>query len=139
MLFYLNNKKWKCELCDNQAYLASKLCKNHLDDPIIKSIQKKINKHKWSRSRKLLSVVETYKMLVQQDFKCKRTWIPLCCNIYSLSDIPYNYMSIDRVDNDKWYTMDNIEIVCYMYNTMKNRFSYEEVLKVAKWIIENAE
>lgn len=34
-----------------------------------------------------------------------------------------NLPSIDRIDNNKGYTMDNIRIVTMAYNQMKNRYS----------------
>ena len=39
--------------------------------------------------------------------------------------------SIDRIDNNKGYTMDNIQIVTMAYNNLKNRYKEEYV---AEWI-----
>lgn len=51
---------------------------------------------------------------------CEQTKIPLVmvkdpCNPYS--------PSIDRIDNNKGYTDDNIQIVCTIYNFCKNQFT----------------
>jgi hypothetical protein len=42
-----------------------------------------------------------------------------------------NLPSVDRIDNNKGYTMDNIKIVSLGYNNLKNR--YDEVY-VREWI-----
>jgi hypothetical protein len=39
--------------------------------------------------------------------------------------------SIDRIDNNKGYTMDNIQIVSMAYNQMKNIYSEESIME---WI-----
>lgn len=37
-------------------------------------------------------------------------------------------MSLDRVDSSGGYTPENIQFVCYMANTAKNRFSEQELI-----------
>lgn len=43
-------------------------------------------------------------------------------------------VSIDRIDNNKGYTPDNIRLVCAAVNSMRNRMSDEELLWWAKQI-----
>lgn len=45
--------------------------------------------------------------------------------------------SIDRKDNSKGYTDDNINVVCWGFNTAKNEFSIEDYIKIATSIIQN--
>lgn len=72
-----------------------------------------------------------YALIKKQNWKCYETNIPFVImdkrykveererlNINSL-----NLPSIDRIDNNKGYTMDNIRIVTMAYNQMKNRYS----------------
>lgn len=40
--------------------------------------------------------------------------------------------SIDRIDSSQGYTMDNCQIVCNHFNYMKNVFSMEQTLDIAK-------
>lgn len=47
----------------------------------------------------------------------------------------YTY-SIDRIDNSKGYTKDNVQVITYLANTMKSKASKEELLTFARNIIE---
>lgn len=49
----------------------------------------------------------------------------------------YNYSpSIDRIDNNKGYTKDNIQVICKKANTIKNNASKEELLLLSSWILK---
>jgi hypothetical protein len=43
--------------------------------------------------------------------------------------------SIDKIDPKKGYTKDNIQIVCWWYNSAKSIFTDDEVLKLCKAVI----
>lgn len=46
-----------------------------------------------------------------------------------------NILSIDRVDNDKGYSLSNIVVCCNRCNTIKgNWFSYDEMIELGKTI-----
>lgn len=45
-----------------------------------------------------------------------------------------NTPSIDRIDNTRGYTKDNIQIITKKANSMKNSGTPEELLKLADWI-----
>lgn len=49
---------------------------------------------------------------------------------------PYT-ISLDRKDSSKGYTKDNIHLVCWAVNQMKNNYSLEELLKWCSFIISN--
>lgn len=45
----------------------------------------------------------------------------------------FNYLEIDRKDNDKGYVSSNMVLACNICNTMKNNFlSYEEMKEIGK-------
>jgi hypothetical protein len=45
--------------------------------------------------------------------------------------------SLDRIDNSKGYTRDNIQVLSQLANAMKSHATNEELLKFAHWIITN--
>lgn len=58
--------------------------------------------------------------------------------------LPYPYnrkngltkLSIDRMDNTKGYSLDNITLSCFMCNTIKNNFlTYDDMKKIGRTII----
>jgi hypothetical protein len=43
--------------------------------------------------------------------------------------------SVDKIDPNKGYTKENVQIVCWWYNLAKSTFTDEEVLKLCKSVI----
>lgn len=82
-----------------------------------------------------------HNLMEVQQWKCAETNIPFLIlerkmkvsetNVLGLNRL--NLPSVDRIDNNKGYTMDNIKIVSLGYNNLKNR--YDEVY-VREWINE---
>tara|TARA_B100000886_G_scaffold221220_3_gene153803 strand:+ start:4941 stop:6599 length:1659 start_codon:yes stop_codon:yes gene_type:complete len=70
-------------------------------------------------------------LIIEQNFKCKITHFPLlfftsycikedhCCGSHF-------WGSIDRIDNDKNHTKDNIQVVCGFINRMRNSLTLDE-------------
>lgn len=53
------------------------------------------------------------------------------CNKYKYS------VSLDRINPEKGYTLDNLQLVCHAANMMKGTFSEDELLKFCNAIIKN--
>ena len=80
-----------------------------------------------------------YNIMEAQQWKCVETNVPFLIlerrlTIAETNELGLNRLnlpSVDRIDNDKGYTIDNIRIVSLAYNNLKNR--YDEVY-VREWI-----
>ena len=74
--------------------------------------------------------------LIEEDIiipnKCILLEIPL---IIGTKDNYENSPSIDRIDNSKGYTKENIQIISKKANSMKNSASYEELMTFYKNIL----
>ncbi len=88
---------------------------------------------RWIKFDKEITTEYLYWLCTKQKWRCSMSWILMHC----WTDIKYNTLSVDRKDNDKWYTKDNIQIVCYMYNVMKSTFTDNECIEFAKSIVKN--
>lgn len=88
------------------------------------------------RSRKHLTVEQLNQLYVKQKGKCALSGFELTA-IRGKSAFPTN-VSIDRIDNSKGYTIDNIQLVCRKANTMKGEETWEELLDWCTAILQSA-
>lgn len=49
---------------------------------------------------------------------------------------PYS-ASIDRIDNNRGYTKDNVQFVCWIYNLCKNNWTDKEVLDFCQTLVNS--
>ena len=68
---------------------------------------------------------------------CKRTGLPLDCTSGTLQVRNRLGPSLDRVDSEKGYTRDNVELVCAQYNVGKAAYSLEEFAEICRAFLEN--
>jgi len=84
-----------------------------------------------------ITAIDMWDKYIEQDKKCALTGLSI--------HIERNYMkkrsnmtaSLDRIDNSKAYTIDNIQWVHKDINLMKNKFSEEYFIKMCKLIIKH--
>jgi hypothetical protein len=48
-------------------------------------------------------------------------------------------ISIDRIDSEKGYEPENVQLVCSVVNTMKMQYSEEELIAWCRAIVEKAD
>ena len=76
----------------------------------------------------------------RQNYRCKRSGMPLQLTCPDTGTTGNAFApSLDRRDNSLGYTKDNVDVVCYMYNTAKNRFTDEDLYDFCKSFIEEYE
>ena len=86
-----------------------------------------------------------HQMMEKQNWRCNRLHIPFLIldrrmKMDETNELGLNrwYLpSIDRIDNTKGYTMDNIQIVCMGYNNAKNRYDEKYLIQWLNSIISN--
>jgi hypothetical protein len=73
--------------------------------------------------------VEVFKeWRIKQGDRCNITKVPICWETYQ-----WNTGSIDRIDSSKGYTLDNIQIVLWSINMMKNDLTHDEAIEVMNY------
>lgn len=76
-------------------------------------------------------------LLDKQNGRCAATGILLeasAANTKTYSN-PWT-ISVDRMDNSKGYTKDNVRLVTYMYNTCKGQWTEEQVVHMCRGRLE---
>lgn len=134
---YIKNKVSKSEA--KALYMKTDEYKNKVEYQRLHTYisNKRIGIYKWALKRwisydKDLTTEYIFSLCESIWWKCMASWIGLTC----WWDVKYNTLSIDRIDSTKWYTKDNIQIVCYMYNVMKSTFTDSECLSFANALVK---
>jgi hypothetical protein len=80
-----------------------------------------------------ISIDEAYYLLESQDFICPYTGIKLTLGDFHNKNFGKN-ASLDRIDSDKNYTLDNCEWIYKPLNVMKRTMSVTEFISLAKLV-----
>lgn len=73
-------------------------------------------------------------LLIKQNYKCAITKIPIILRHSYQGTTIYDSASLDRIDNSKGYTKDNVQWVVLGINYMKMDYSQNEVYELIKRI-----
>lgn len=111
---------------------------------------------KQCNSKRVKSRTPEWKMHQRAKQRCKRTGlefsievsdivIPDRCPVLGMdinmnsgkSGAYKNSPSLDRIDNTKGYTKDNVQVISQCANAMKGAATKEELLKFANWVLSN--
>lgn len=83
-----------------------------------------------------LNIEQLYNLYKKQNGKCAISGIEMTATI-GVGRKNTN-ISIDRIDNNAGYTLDNIQLVCCIVNIMKNNISLEELVYFCNNIINHS-
>ena len=139
-LAYRNKAKFCSTKCVNKAY-------NNTGKAMIfrrASVENTLRTIVWharQRAKKknlIFEIDEEYilNLLKKQDGKCAATGIKLESSKANTKKYKSPFtISLDRIDSDKGYTKDNVQLVCIMFNEMKNIYTMKEVIFMCKAFI----
>jgi len=80
-----------------------------------------------------VSIQEVYALYLHQEKHCALTGQELTWG--TLEDGTFD-ISIDRIDSNKEYELDNIQLVHKDVNIMKNQFSQDYFVQVCQWVVD---
>jgi hypothetical protein len=86
-------------------------------------------------ARKDLSPEILENLLIKQRYKCALTGIKLTCNRAKGIKFKTN-ASIDRIDSDLGYNVDNIQLVCSVVNSLKSNLTNHEYIRWCKKVVK---
>ena len=106
----------------NVKYLKNKRQLAHLKYKIklaVRTTKQRTNDSKSAIEVNNLTSEFILQLLIDQNFRCQLTNIPI---IFANDSFPYHYRaSIDRIDSNRGYTKDNVQLVCLPINHAKHR------------------
>lgn len=139
---------------NRQGYLASDTHRECTNCGTIFEKTSKMTLCKTCNSNRVKSLSPEWKMHQRAKQRCKETGrefgievsdivIPDVCPILGIklnmnsgkSGAYRNSPSLDRIDNSKGYTKDNIQVISQLANAMKCHATNEELHKFAQWIL----
>ena len=112
------NPAWKGYECIPRAFLKSTRRSSKLSNKKVLEIDLK----------------DIYDLWILQNKKCNLTGLSIGWNDEANNKTS---CSIDRIDSNKGYTKDNIQLVHKDINLMKNAFTQEHFIKMCKLVAEN--
>ena len=135
---YKDNKEKRCKNCNklNNEHRRKNMTQEQYIRKILKTTRNSTHKRYKANREEATEYNITYEfiinMLQKQDGKCKLSGIPLEYKNNSLNNI-----SIDRIDSNKGYTKDNIQLVTWAVNQSKNNLTNEQFLDLVSKIYNN--
>ncbi len=143
--YYLNNKEnWKRDTPEKQQrhrQLVKESAKRH-------RVRRRENEHKWiaeNYSRYLWSQTKRRAKYnnIHWDLSETDIIIPDICPYLNIpltrtlgNGVVWTNASVDRIDNDKGYTKDNIMIISRLANSMKQHSTKEQLITFAENVLK---
>ena len=121
---YRANNKEKISIKNQKRYTNLTLDKKF--DQLVNTAGKRKNKNCF------ITVEHLHDVWQRQEGLCAYTKLPLSSEAHQL-----NTVSLDRIDSDKDYTADNIQLVCVPINRMKLDYSEDQFIQLCKLVAQN--
>lgn len=86
-----------------------------------------------------VTIEEAWALFEQQDSKCALTGFDLCLRTVKGKGPQAVSASLDRIDNDKGYTLDNVQWLHKDINWMKGRFDQQRFITLCRAVAEGSE
>ena len=125
-----NNKQY-CSECAELSQIASKRRARNTLRGHLKHLS-------CAKGRELLSVEDLQFLYSAQKGLCSLSGVPLTWHHFNQEN-QFTNISIDRINPEKGYTLDNIQLVCTIVNYMKNTLSETELVWWCKQILQTQE
>jgi hypothetical protein len=130
-----------CSLCDQKKRVGES---NHTwrgfkDVPgsFIQRFTRKSKEKKWKCE---IDAEVIHNLFHKQHQKCALTGLPIQFENLTKNKAGYSCTaSIDRIDSNRGYTLDNIQLVHKDINIMKNAFEQEYFIEICKLIVSKSE
>lgn len=122
------HKKTTCLLCESKRNSLLREVPRRYLSTILTGIKKR-------DPETTLTVDILYEMLLKQNSKCNLTGIEMTTT--QNKGRVHTNISVDRIDNDKKYTTDNIQLVCLWANTAKNDLPLNDFFELCNKIIKH--
>ena len=84
-----------------------------------------------------LTIEEAWNLYEKQGKKCALTGLPIIFGMLSTSENDITTASLDRIDSEKGYTLDNVQWVHKDVNIMKNIFSQSYFVNMCRLVDSN--
>lgn len=80
-----------------------------------------------------VTVEDLHDVWQKQNGLCAYTKLPLTSQAHQ-----FNTVSLDRIDSDKDYTADNIQLVCVPINRMKSDMTEDQFINLCRLVAQNS-
>jgi len=84
-----------------------------------------------------VTVDDLVELWCQQQGRCAKSRLPMSLTAGTHKDRNYYKVSIDRRDSSQGYVKNNIQLVCYYYNTAKGAGTDQAVIDFFRHVIAN--
>jgi hypothetical protein len=138
--WFRNNRDYRCKECKKQQRLKRLITNRGKQDLDRLLLERYLGAKDRAKNKNLdfnLTLDFLKYLWNKQCGKCALSNIDMTSVFFS-GRVPTN-VSIDRIDSNKGYIMDNIQLVCMACNQMKNDLTKEELYKFCKNIVETYE